>query len=547
MPATTAATTPATRLCSLRLTVPTCAAGVYLSPEYQEGSGCENTTETYNLTLFNNTGADGNFAMTYAGAWNTYGPASVFAAAGTSVGFTVNVDIPCGGTEDDATVTADGNGHSDVATLHTDVATTPEWNAENADLGAMPADVWAMGYAKTGDWLWIVAGVQAGAISQTTHYYDYGAGAWMTDGNIATTAVYRTSATVVDGVLYKLGGSIGSFTYTGEADKYGPPSSAIAQEPNLGRMDNVTAGYGGFAWSITGYGADGNVRKYDPLTNTWTVVGTPPPFGGSNYARSGCQMGDEVYLYGDATGAMTGLWEYNMTSGAWTQMAPGGTAPAQTAIWAPAWVADPDTGLCYMNGGATTPGTGDLKTTYVYDALNNTWLDPLPEMASARDFHAAFIFNRPADGHKMLCVAGGNSNNAGLSSTQCIDLTGCPGCENTMTCGAILAQPAMDPYGRIYVRWKVEAIDQYGAGVPLVAVDAWLWSPQGGPFARTRWTHNDGFAKFPWGSWYSGNWQIDVTNMTLAGYTFLDGPQCDGSGIWWASLRCGAPRRCGAL
>ncbi len=103
---------------------------------------------------------------------------------------------------------------------------------------------------------------------------------------------------------------------------------------------------------------------------------------------------------------------------------------------------------------------------------------------------------------------------------------------NTLTCGVFIAQPAMDPYGRIYVRWKVEAIDQNLVAMPNVAVDANLWWPTGGPVSRTRWTHNDGFAKFPWGSWVSGLWTIDVTNMTLAGYTFADGPQCTSAGTW---------------
>jgi hypothetical protein len=86
----------------------------------------------------------------------------------------------------------------------------------------------------------------------------------------------------------------------------------IADEPNSGRMDNVTAGYNGLAWSITGYGADANVRTYDPSSNTWTVVGTPAPFG-YNYARSGCQVNDVVFIYGDAsTTGFTGLWKYDM-------------------------------------------------------------------------------------------------------------------------------------------------------------------------------------------------------------------------------------------
>ena len=203
----------------------------------------------------------------------------------------------------------------------------------------------------------------------------------------------------------------------------------IATEPSSGRMDNVTAGYAGLVWSITGYGAATDVRTYDPVADAWTSIGSNPPFT-NNYARSGAVWGNKVYLYGDAAPTMTGLWSFNMDTHVWTNETPTGTAPAYTGIWAPAWVADPDTGLLYMTGGATTPGAGNLSTVYVYDPATNAWQAPLPNFTSVRDFHAAFIFTRPADGHKLLCVAGGN-NGVGMTSTQCYDFsTGTWGAEN---------------------------------------------------------------------------------------------------------------------
>ncbi|HNS52820.1 MAG TPA: hypothetical protein PKO09_16770 [Anaerolineae bacterium] len=98
-------------------------------------------------------------------------------------------------------------------------------------------------------------------------------------------------------------------------------------------------------------------------------------------------------------------------------------------------------------------------------------------------------------------------------------------CGNTVTCGTINYNLAMDPYGRLLIRWNVLAFDQNGTPVPLVAVTADLTSPWGSG-TRSRLTHYNGFAKFPWGSQVSGDWTIDVTNMVIAGYTFADGPQC---------------------
>ena len=193
----------------------------------------------------------------------------------------------------------------------------------------------------------------------------------------------------------------------------------IATEPHSGRMDNVLVTHNDLIWSITGYTSNDLVRYYDPKADIWTEVGGSNfP---SNYARSGASYGSKAFIYGDASGFL-GLWSYDMDENVWTNETPAGTAPAQTGIWAPAWVADPETGYLYITGGAINPGGGDLTTVYVYDPENNEWLDPLPNFNSERAFHAAFIFNHPVTGHKMLAVAGGvNVSSVALKSTQCYD------------------------------------------------------------------------------------------------------------------------------
>jgi|GEM_PF-825972 len=190
-------------------------------------------------------------------------------------------------------------------------------------------------------------------------------------------------------------------------------------------MDNVLAAYNNRIWSITGYG-DPGVSNYDPKTGIWTkIASSNPPFG-FNYARSGCQVGRYVYMYGDTyTGGFTGLWRYDMLGNTWTSLTPGnpGNAPASPGIWAPAWVLDSATNRCYLTGGATIPGNGDLNTVYVYNADANAWLSPLPPFTTPRDFHAAYLFTDPSTSHKRLCVAGGVNSSGFLNSTQCYDFT----------------------------------------------------------------------------------------------------------------------------
>ena len=189
-------------------------------------------------------------------------------------------------------------------------------------------------------------------------------------------------------------------------------------------MDNVLATYDDKIWSITGYSYETPlVSHYNPESGLWgTVAGSTPPFI-TAYVRSGCQVGSKVFIYGDTvTGGFTGLWSYNMATNMWTQETPDGIAPPLTGIWAPSWVVDESAGYCYMTGGATAPGGGNLATVYVYNAAANRWEVPMPDFDTPRDFHAAFIFTRPADAHKLLCVAGGvDSVSAVYSSTQCFD------------------------------------------------------------------------------------------------------------------------------
>ncbi len=197
----------------------------------------------------------------------------------------------------------------------------------------------------------------------------------------------------------------------------------IADEVDNGRMDNVLGAYNGMVWDVTGYGANANVRSYNPGSDSWVTIGTPPPFG-VNYARSGCQIGSKVYMYGDTgTSGFTGLWSYDMETTTWAQEAPSGTSPPYTGIWAPAWAADEVNGICYLTGGATAPGTGNLSSVFVYDAIANAWLAPLPDFTTVRDFHAAYTF-RNQMGAPLLCVAGGNSASVGINSTQCFYFEG---------------------------------------------------------------------------------------------------------------------------
>ena len=210
-------------------------------------------------------------------------------------------------------------------------------------------------------------------------------------------------------------GGIRPFSVTLKIDSGTPPSTTV--------YVTVTASLAGSPAISDTMVIEKHVTKFEG----WEFTGDTDPWGGGAYPRSGCTAqnaaGDWVtFFYGDATGTMTGLWGYNHTQGGFTQYTPGGTPPPYSGIWAPAWAYDAANNLCYMTGGATSPGAGDLATVYVYDPVADAWLSPLPNFTTVRDFHAAFIttLNGTSD---FLCVVGGINSGGDLASTQCYDFS----------------------------------------------------------------------------------------------------------------------------
>lgn len=200
----------------------------------------------------------------------------------------------------------------------------------------------------------------------------------------------------------------------------------IPPETGYCRQDVVTAAYGNQVWAITGYGANDGVRTYSPNTRLWTpIANSAPPFG-QNFAHSGCQHLNSAYMYGDTqTEGFTGLWSYDMDGNSWKNIGPGSYGPSSyPGISTPAWVYDPDAQKCYLTGGGLTASTvgQKLSSVYVFNPVSKIWEPPLAGFTTGRKDHAAFIFTRPIDGHRLLCVAGGlDSAGTPLTSTQCYD------------------------------------------------------------------------------------------------------------------------------
>ncbi|HNQ77668.1 MAG TPA: putative Ig domain-containing protein [Acidobacteriota bacterium] len=155
-----------------------------------------------------------------------------------------------------------------------------------------------------------------------------------------------------------------------------------------------------------------------------TIPSSSPSWLGAGYPCRGCTARNasgqwNTYIIGDTSGSgPVGFWAYNHSTNVWSQPGPSGL-PADR--WSPGWAYDPDTNLCYMTGGANTPGGGTYNTAYAYDPVANAFT-ALPSFTTIRDFHNSWVGT--IDGTKYLIVGGGVSGaSTYLSSTQCLNLS----------------------------------------------------------------------------------------------------------------------------
>jgi hypothetical protein len=96
--------------------------------------------------------------------------------------------------------------------------------------------------------------------------------------------------------------------------------------------------------------------------------------------------------------------------------------------------------------------------------------------------------------------------------------------------GDIQGWLSLDPYGGYRLVVRVTVHDQDHNPVGEASVDALIWSPVGGPHARTRISKPSGMARFPWGSRDAGIWQLCVDNLAKDGFSYDPGsndvPSC---------------------
>jgi hypothetical protein len=165
-----------------------------------------------------------------------------------------------------------------------------------------------------------------------------------------------------------------------------------------------------------------------PAGGAWTTVAAsaPPAWNGNGYPCSGCTAQNGAaqwvtYLIGDQA-TIAGFWGYNHATNAWFNPGAAGTPSNR---WAPNWAYDPATNRCYLTGGATAPGGGNITQAYMFDPVANSFT-ALPSFTTARAFHGSWVGT--IDGTKYLAIGGGVDASSNVwTSTQCYNLDTMPG------------------------------------------------------------------------------------------------------------------------
>ena len=195
-----------------------------------------------------------------------------------------------------------------------------------------------------------------------------------------------------------------------------------------GAMDNVVLEHDGLLYSIGGYGSGGAVQIYDPVNNTWSS-GATEPTPAIEYPSDGCFGYDEngdpvIVIFPDATGAVSGvIHRYNIAGDVWDSPSIPSELPSN-GIWGHDIAVDRIHNVCYISGGATVPGGGDLTTLYAYYPATNTaaLLGNFTHILSGFDHHVSWYV--PWLGlNGSVCVGGGvDSSDTVYADTQCYDI-----------------------------------------------------------------------------------------------------------------------------
>ena len=214
-----------------------------------------------------------------------------------------------------------------------------------------------------------------------------------------------------------------------------PPAAVVGwelwEDAPFVSMDTVVIAYKGLIYFVGGLGANGQVGIYDPITRSWTT-GATEPFPYIDFPVDGALglngAGEPVIvLFPDAEGIVSGvLHRYNIKTDTWDTPAVPAGFPAN-GQWAHDIVSLlPITGenICYISGGATAPGGGNLNTLWEYHPDTNTItnLGNFTHHPAGFNFHASWYVPWIGTSGAICVGCGVDASSVSFPDTQCYDI-----------------------------------------------------------------------------------------------------------------------------
>jgi uncharacterized repeat protein (TIGR03803 family) len=269
---------------------------------------------------------------------------------------------------------------------------------------------------------------------------------------VAATSVTRTGTTYLTATV-PAGASSGSVTVTtGSTTLISSKKYTVHDSWGSGTamptptVQSSAAVLGGSIYVIGGANSSGtaiaNLQIYNPTTNTWST-GTALPT--ATDATSAAVVNNVLYVFGGSTtSSVTGaVWAYSPTTKTWTSMAPMPTARNGT-------LAVVEKNIVYVIGGNLGNGANFVATVESYNPATNAWTEETP-MDSAKDYGAGGLIGTTiiaADGAVASGQITGDTEGYNATTNVWSELTADP-TARTGSCSGVIGTALYDATGYV--------------------------------------------------------------------------------------------------
>ena len=475
---------------------------VGIDPPTQSAKVCKGNDVVYDLTLYNATGVDTAFDLTYISVWPHTGPVvSPVLADGESWEFQVSVHIPWtanAGDSDMLTVTVSGGGETDSATMTTTASIVEGWQDyanSPVDRGTRAPSVvyWDGKLYKIGGYGYIGT---TGAARPWLDIYDIATDTW-SQGTDMDAGRYWIDCEAIDLTgtepkIYCAGGYLASaqsalYIYDINTNTWTTGTSLPAN-----RYSYSSAVYNNKYYVIGGYTTTyaNTMVVYDPVTNSWDSTLAPMAVA-RRYAQAGL-IGNKIYVAGGYNPSYLSSAEvYDIGANTWSPIA------SMPSPWLNAADGVVNDRYLVLAGGSPSSTAGASNGALIYDSVTDSW-DWLLLFN-----HIIYGAEGDFDGTNFWAVSG-RKYEGGIYSNS-IYTTKLVECDSTCTpvSGADFTWDPLIPWATFPATFEATVV----AGSPAIYYD---------------WTFGDGSS--------GGGQTVDYTYQTPGTYTVaLTATNCDGA------------------